>query len=175
MSEKIFHFRILPDQSDEVFRDIEIKSSDTFEQLHDAILKAFEFSGQEMASFYMSNEEWDKGEEITQMDMGGMGDDAVLTMKDTALSDMVFDQGQKLLYLYDFMRMWIFFVELVGISDPEGSKSYPLVTLSVGDAPDEHSKELVDSFPVDFDEDLGDFSEEGEEGFENIDDYDEII
>lgn len=174
MSDSIFHFRILVDQAEEVFRDIEIKSSDSFEDLHLAIVKAFEFSGDEIASFYMSNEEWDKGEEITQMDMGGMGDEGVKTMKDTPLNEMVFDQGQKLLYLYDFMRMWIFYVELMTVSKRQENQTYPQVILTVGDAPDESAKELVDSFQVDFDENFDEGFEE-EEGFENIDDYDEII
>jgi hypothetical protein len=174
MSNSIFHFRVLVDQAEEVFRDIEIMSSDTFEDLHLAIVKAFEFSGDEIASFYMSDEDWNKGEEITQMDMEGMGDESIKTMKDTPLHEMVIDQGQKLLYLYDFMRMWIFFVELVSISKPEADQTYPLVILMVGDAPNESSKELVESFQIDFDGDFDDDFEE-EEGFENIDDYDEII
>jgi len=174
MSDKIFHFRILIDQSEEVFRDIEIKGSDSFEDFHRAIVEAFQFSGDEIASFYMSNEDWDKGEEITQMDMGGAGDEGIKMMKETNLDEMVFESGQKLLYLYDFMRMWIFFVELVSISQPDTDQTYPAVVLTVGDAPDESSKELVDSFQIDFDGDFDDDSEE-EEGFENIDDYDELI
>jgi len=154
MSDKIFHFRILLDQSEEVFRDIEIKSTDTFEDFHRAIVVAFEFSGDEIASFYMSNEDWDKGEEITQMDMEGLDAEGIKTMKDTPLEEMLFEEEQKLLYLYDFMRMWIFFVELVSISEPKADQTYPAVILSVGDAPDEQSKELVDSFQIDFDEDL---------------------
>ena len=174
MTNNIFHFRVLVDQAEEAFRDIEIMSSDSFEDLHLAVVKAFEFSGDEIASFYMSNEDWDKGEEITQMDMEGMGAEGIKTMKDTPLDEMVFEPGQKLLYLYDFMRMWIFFVELVSISEPEADQTYPLVILTVGDAPNESSKELVESFQIDFDGDFDDDFEE-EEGFENIDDYDEII
>ena len=174
MTDSIFHFRVLVDQTEEVFRDIQIESSDSFEDLHSAVVKAFEFSGEEIASFYMSNEEWDKGEEITQMDMGGMGDEGVKTMKDTPLHEMIFEEGQKLLYLYDFMRMWIFYVELMSISKSDENQEYPTVILAVGDAPDESSKELVDSFQIDFDGDFDDDFEE-EEGFENIDDYDEII
>jgi len=173
MSDKIFHFRVLPDQTEDIFRDIEIKSSGTFEEFHQAIVEAFEFSGEEIASFYMSNDDWDKGEEITQMDMGGLGEDGIKTMKETQLCEMVQEEGQKLLYLYDFMRMWIFFVELVSISESKSGQTYPSVILTVGDAPDEHSKEPVDSFQIDFDENFEDPSED--EGFENIDDYDEII
>jgi len=170
---QIFHLRVLIDHGTEVFRDIEIESENTFEQLHEAIMGAFGFSGQEIASFYMSNEEWDKGEEITQMDMGGLGEGSIKTMRDTSLSEMIVDRGDKLLYVYDFMRMWIFFVELVGTAKVDSTIAYPQIVLSVGDAPDENSKELIESFPVDFEMEE-DFPEEGAD-FENIDDYDEII
>jgi hypothetical protein len=175
MSSRIFHFRILLDHEDEVFRDIEISDSDTFESLHKAIIESFEFSGNEMASFYMSNEDWDKGEEITQMDMGGFGDEGMKSMSGTELAEMIKNIGDKVLYLYDFMRMWIFFIELVDLKSANKDHSYPRVVLSVGDAPDESAKELVDSFPVDFDSDLdlGDLTDD--EGFENIDDYEDSI
>ena len=174
MDNGVFHFRVLLDHTEEVFRDFEIKSSSSFEELHEAIVGAFGFSGQEIASFYMSNEEWDKGEEITQMDMGGLGEAGIKTMKDTLISDMIFDKEDKLLYVYDFMRMWVFYVEVISIREIDSSAEYPKVILSVGDAPDESSKELIDSFPVDFNLDMEEFSGQGE-GFENIDDYDEIL
>lgn len=173
MSNTIFHFRVLIDQSNEVFRDIQIESSATFEDFHHAIVEAFAFSGEEMASFFVSDDDWEKGEEITQMDMGTVEEGGVKIMSDFTLNEMVDQKGAKLLYLYDFMRMWMFFVEMVEISTPDPDKNYPLVTLTVGDAPHESSKEPADSFPVDFDADFEDPSEE--EGFENIDDYDELI
>lgn len=165
MAEKIFRFRVLLDQEEEVFRDIQIEADETFDSFNQVILKSFGFSGMEMASFYMSNEEWDKGEEITQMDMGAPDGRPIKTMTDTNLSDMLTAEGQKMLYLYDFMRMWIFFIELSKIEEPEEQKEYPAVALAVGEAPDETDKSPVDVFPSDSDEDFS--------GFENIDDLEE--
>ena len=69
----VYKFRVIVDTEEDVFRDIEIDTSSTFEQLHQSILQAFDFPEGEMASFYMSNDTWDKGTEISLMDMGEMG------------------------------------------------------------------------------------------------------
>jgi hypothetical protein len=64
-------FRVLLDSKDknEVFRDILISDQDNFESFYKAILNAYNFSSNQMASFYMSNESWDKGFEISLLDM----------------------------------------------------------------------------------------------------------
>jgi hypothetical protein len=171
MPAQIFHFRVLLDHPEEVFRDIHIEADASFQELHDTILDSFGFSGLEMASFYLSNDEWDKGEEITLMDMGN-GQGNVLTMQNTLLKDMVSEEGDKLLYLYDFMRMWIWYIELINPSAPEKFDSYPAVVLTVGTPPAEDSKEWQGTMPIDFDPDLEGFDEFGDEDdFEDIDDY----
>lgn len=91
---RIFHFRILMDNAPDVFRDIEIRESSSFLELHDTIMKAFSFSGMEMASFYASNDDWDKGEEIALMDMmDDIGTEPVRAMSDTLLSEMMEEVG----------------------------------------------------------------------------------
>jgi hypothetical protein len=67
----IFKFRVIVDTEKDVFRDIEIETDATFEAFHKAVLDAFDFEEGEMASFYMSNESWEKGLEIALMDVGG--------------------------------------------------------------------------------------------------------
>ena len=67
---KTYVFRVVADIEEDVFRDIEILGSQNFEDLHDMIIESFDFTGDQMASFYMSDENWDKGEEIGLMDMG---------------------------------------------------------------------------------------------------------
>jgi hypothetical protein len=166
MTDEIFHFRVLLDYKDEVFRDILISSEDTFESLHEAIVNAFGFSGMEMASFYLSNDEWDKGEEITRMDMGQGENGAMRIMDQTVLNDLLSERGDKMLYVYDFMKMWIFYVELIDRLSPQGEHSYPTVSLVVGDAPDEGEKDPIDAFPSDFDDEI--------ERTENIDEIDDL-
>jgi hypothetical protein len=144
----IFKFRVIIDTEQDVFRDIEIETDATFESLHEAILDAFDFEAGEMASFYMSNEQWEKGLEIPLMDMAG---DAALSMKSSKLSDMVSKPSEKVLYVYDFMRMWIFYVELMEVKKDKPSTIYPRVALAYGDAPSQDSKEM-DLFGTEFSE-----------------------
>lgn len=161
----IFKFRVIVDTEEDVFRDIEIETEATFESLHLAILDAFDFEAGEMASFYMSDENWDKGLEIPLMDMGAKGS---LSMNSTKLIEMVSQPSEKILYVYDFLRMWIFYVELMEVTKDKPSTIYPRVAMAFGDAPSQDSKEM-DLFGGEFDQEEfkgtrgGDFDDEEEE------------
>jgi len=175
---RIYRFRVLIDHPSEAFRDIEIGSEQTFLDLHKAIKDAFGFIGQEMASFYVSDEEWGKGPEVPLADLG-FGQDGDLKpslMDEVYISDHIRSTNQRFIYAYDFPHMWMFMVELIQASDPEPDAAYPRVVMSMGNAPDEHSKEddltagILDEDPYamdseelyDEEEDMG-FGEEGED------------
>lgn len=130
----IYRFRAILDTHEDVFRDIEIEASSTMEDFHNAITQAFGFEGQEMASFYVSNEIWEQGEEIALFDMGE-GEDTVRTMSETILEDAVWAEQPRLLYVYDFLSMWTFMVELAEITDPEPGMPYPNLMYSHGEIP----------------------------------------
>lgn len=157
-------FRVLLDteQESEIFRDILIDENENFESLYQAIISAFRFEGNQMASFYMSNDEWDKGHEISLMDMN-YGDEAIdekaSIMSSAVLRDFMYESDQKVILVYDFMRMWIFLIELIDRVDKTVNK--PEVLLSVGMAPPE------DSRMANFDED------EEEEDYHSFEDEDE--
>lgn len=170
----IFKFRVIIDTEQDVFRDIEIETDATFEKLHEAILDAFDFELGEMASFYMSNETWEKGLEIPLMDMAG---EAALSMKSTTLSEMVAKPSDKVLYIYDFMRMWIFYVELMEVKKDKPSTIYPRVALAYGEPPSQDSKEM-DLFGSEFSEEEfnemhGDVKEGDDEDEDEMFDADE--
>lgn len=131
-------FRVIIDTEQDVFRDIEIKSNETFFQLHQAILNAFQFSDGEMASFYVSDENWEKGLEIPLMDMG----EGTTGMDNTPIHELVAAAGDKFLYVYDFMRMWIFYVEVMELKEGSIKKGNHHVVLSFGDAPKQEDKEM---------------------------------
>lgn len=136
-------FRVLLDseQQEKVFRDILISDSDNFETFYKAIISAFRFEGDQMASFYISNDEWDKGHEISLMDLSYDDDsiDAIPSvMKDAILKDFIEEPDQKIILVYDFLRMWIFLAELVGYD--QETPSEPRVLLAMGMAPPEDSK-----------------------------------
>jgi hypothetical protein len=138
----IYRFRVLIDHKSEAFRDIEIASEQSFLEFHTAIKEAFGFTGKEMACFYVSDAQWDKGTEIPLADMGFAEEGKVpLLMHEVEVGDHIRDPDQRFVYAYDFLHMWMFMVERIGTSEPDESVTYPRVVLAMGTAPDEHSKE----------------------------------
>lgn len=131
----IFRFRIILDAEEDVFRDIEIQEDATFEDFNNSITQAFGFDGMEMASFYVSDDEWNQGEEISQFDMGD-GTTEVRLMNETTL-DAVFSEDQtRMIYVYDFLSMWTFLVELAEIAEVQDGQSYPNLLFAHGVLPD---------------------------------------
>lgn len=158
------------DTNTEIFRDILIKDTDNFESLYKAIISAFRFQGDQMASFYISNDSWDKGHEISLMDMT-YGDDSIdspsTVMSTAIIKDFLEEPDQKYILVYDFMRMWIFLIELIGY-EKEGPEK-PEVVMSVGMAPPEDSRNATDNENM-FAGSTDEYEDDDEFGF---DDYDE--
>jgi len=157
----VYRFRVILDAEEDVFRDIEILKTDTLEDLHNTIIQAFGFDGTEMASFYLSDDEWTQGEEIHQFDMSG-GDDSIRLMNETTLDSVLSEDQTKLLYVYDFFTMWTFMVELAQIAEVEEGRDYPNLMFVHGqiptNAPDKEFKAEEDptedeNFNDDFDVD----------------------
>src|SRR5210317_2495888 len=134
----IYRFRVIfdNDTDQDVLRDLEIRETDTMEDLHNAIAQSFGFDGLEMASFYISDDNWNQGEEISMFDVGE-GDEQVRLMSETIINDVVFEMQTKLIYVYDFLSMWTFLVELAEIVDENSSTDYPNLMFVHGQLPDE--------------------------------------
>ena len=112
---KVFGFRIILDfKQADIFRDIEISDQATFEDFHNAIIHSFALEDGEMASFYKSDDHWNQGEEIS---LFAMNDDA-LAMSECTLEQICSGKGDKFLYIFDFLKMWTFYVELMEIKEP---------------------------------------------------------
>lgn len=164
-------FRVLLDseKDTEIFRDILIRDTDHFESFYKAIVNSFRFEGDQMASFYVSNDQWDKGHEISLMDMT-YDDDSVdspaAVMKNAVIKDFLEEPDQKFILVYDFMRMWIFLIELIGY-EKEGPE-VPQVLMSVGMAPPEDSRSASDNEDL-FAGEMND-EEDDEFGFNEFDD-----
>ena len=131
----IYRLRVILDVREDVFRDIEIQGADTLEDLHNAIVQAFSLEGQEMASFYLSDEEWNQGEEISLFDMSE-GDKKQKTMASLRIEEVLKATHQRMLYVYDFMNIKTFYVEVMAITQPMVGVVYPCVVYSYGDTPD---------------------------------------
>ncbi|WP_298345473.1 hypothetical protein [uncultured Algibacter sp.] len=162
----VYRFRVILDNDTEedIFRDLEIRETDTLEDLHNIITQSFGFDGTEMASFYVSNDMWEQGEEISLFDLSDDG--SARLMNETALDDVVHEAQTKLIYVYDFMSMWTFFVELAEIVDETEGHDYPNLMFVKGQVPENAPEK---SFEAD---ELNDF-DEYEDGID-VDDYDNL-
>lgn len=172
----IYKFRVILDTLDDVFRDIEIQSADTLEDLHNVINQSFGLEGGEMAAFYESDEEWSQGMEYLLFDMGDEAEAQL--MHEVKLEDILDKNNTRLIYLYDFFNMWTFYVELADISDAEEGTTYPNLLFVHGqlpDAPPEKQFE-ADEKPKKKEawEELMDFEDEFNDGndFDSLDDFD---
>ncbi|MDT0608263.1 IS1096 element passenger TnpR family protein [Croceitalea rosinachiae] len=155
----IYKIRIILDTQEDIFRDIEIEASQSLEELHNAITQAFGFMGNEMASFYTCDEEWNQDEEIALFDMSEGGSEVRL-MNETWLEDTLTEKSPKMIYVYDFFNMWTFFVELADIAEKEDGRAYPNILFSFGELPDSPPEKNFESKPsVDFDDDLGNYDD----------------
>ena len=130
----IYGFRVILDfKQADIFRDIEISSEDTFEDFHNTIVQAFALNSGEMASFYKSDDHWNQGDEISLFAV----DEKAFVMSDWSLKQMCTEVGDKLLYIFDFLNMWTFYVELMKINEPKSGESYPRLIYSEGIMPGE--------------------------------------
>ncbi|SOC81321.1 pRiA4b ORF-3-like protein [Salinimicrobium sediminis] len=161
----LYRFRIILDAEEDVFRDIEIMADNTLEDLHNTILQSFGFDGTEMASFYISDDDWNQGEEISQFDVTD-GDASVRLMNETTLDDVVSESQTKLIYIYDFLSMWTFLVELAEIAEPDPQMDYPNLLFVHGQlpvaAPEKEFEAEADDLGLDFNDDF------------DVDDYDDL-
>lgn len=155
----IHKIRIILDAEEDIFRDIEIEGESTLEDFHNAITQAFGFGGQEMASFYTCDDEWNQDEEIALFDMSENGSDLRL-MNTVLVEDMLTEDTPKLIYVYDFLSMWTFFVELADVVEKEVGKSYPNILFSFGEIPDSPPDRQFEAEPTfDFDDTLDNYED----------------
>ncbi len=163
----VYKFRVILDAEEDVFRDIAIQENDTLEDLHNAVVNAFGFDGLEIASFYTCDDEWIQDAEIPLFDTGDVPGE-LKTMADYPLNSILDNENTKIIYVYDFLNMWTFFVELGAIEESESGISYPDLLFSHGEmpltAPDTN-------FSTDDDDIYGEFDDDyDEEDFDMFDD-----
>ena len=138
----VIHFRVLVDYERDVFRDIEITKDSSFLDLHNIIQEAFGFDNSQMASFYVSNEDWERGQEITLIEVKEPEEDGepIWLMNETEISKIILAKDQKLIYVFDFLLMWCFYVDVIAIKEVEDIVILPRITQEFGESPDQYSK-----------------------------------
>jgi hypothetical protein len=135
----ILRFRIYLEEDESVYRDVSIRHTQSFLEMHEAILRAYEFDNKHKATFYRSNDHWQRGREISLEQYEKEYKAAPLLMKDTTIGSEIKNPNQKFIYQYDFNKNWTFLVELINVSKEENPKiSYPSTMRTEGIAPSQY-------------------------------------
>lgn len=169
----VYKFVFISDEVDDFMREISIDSDAKFIDLHRAILDSVGYTNDAITSFFICNDEWEKEQEVTLMEMDTSADVDNYVMDETTLSELIEDEDQKLLYVFDYVSDRAFFMQLKEIV-PGQDLDAPQCTASVGEAPEQFKLEDIEEIvkpakkggkvPAD---DFIDESFYGDEGFDS--------
>jgi len=169
----VLKFRVYWEEDDAIYRDVLVKHSQNFADLHQIILRAFEFDQKHDATFFRSNDTWQKGREISKEVYEKEYKAPPLLMEETTIGTEIIDTNQHFIYLYDFVKSWSFLIELIQViknADADMSLDYPMVSRIEGVGPMQYgTKGLLGEKFADIEEkyDLAEakegFGQEGEE------------
>jgi hypothetical protein len=135
----ILRFRIYFEEDESIYRDVAARHTQTFQDLHEAILKAYEFDNKHKATFYRSNDHWVRGREISLEKYDKEYVAPPLLMNETTIGSEIRNPNQKFIYQYDFNKNWTFLIELINVSKEENPKlSYPSMVRTEGIAPSQY-------------------------------------
>ncbi len=171
----LFRFLILSDEVDDFKREIKIDSEATFLDLHNAIVDSVNFERNQMASFFICDDDWSKNTEITLVEMDTSSEVDNYLMEDTKLEDLLEDEHQKLLYVFDYLTERAFFMELREIITGQ-NLSEAVCTKSIGLPPSQTidfdamdtkitTSDLGEDFYGDSDYDIDELDKDGFDGF----------
>ncbi|MDR0413222.1 MAG: plasmid pRiA4b ORF-3 family protein [Dysgonamonadaceae bacterium] len=130
----VYRFIIVSDEVDNFRRDIKIDSDATFLELHEAILDSVGYTKDQITSFFICDDEWSKGTEITLIDMESSSDEDIYVMESSRLSELLDEERQKLIYVFEPLTDRCFFIELREII-PGQRQAAPETVKAAGEPP----------------------------------------
>ena len=139
----ILLFRIISDEDQEFYRDLVIDGSDTFLNFHHVLQENLGFDPTQLASFFITNEDWEKQNEITLIDMMQEAGSETLTMEEVSMEQYFDDVNQRMIYVFDFFSERAFFMELIESSDQVSPRKTPFIAQSVGDPPQQLALDML--------------------------------
>ena len=148
-------FRIILNVEEDVLRDIITDSNITLIEFSKIISSEFGFDSSEISTFHHSNENWEQLDEIKIFKI----DEEDKIMDKTPISNFFISKGDKLIFIYDFLNYWTFFIELYDLDESiKMDKTYECLN-SIGEVPkvppsdifNINNDELMDNDPIDDD------------------------
>jgi hypothetical protein len=144
----VYRSKVFLEDNEDVVRDIDIKAGQSFEHLHNAIQQAFKFDSKHAASFFVSDDYWRKGQEITlrkedlpldEEDIRRKVDPKKL-MSDIKIAKYIEQPHQRFVYVFDPEVQWTFLLEMIKISEENPKTTYPNIVRSAGTAPKQYKQ-----------------------------------
>ena len=126
--------RIQLEHKTDVIREIEIPSSKSLKDLHDTIIKSLNLNKNEIASFYMTNEELELLEEIPLFKINEE-DNSMCDMSEVKIESVFQAINNQLIYIYDFLKMWRFLISCSSTTK-DASKEIKIIDI-IGKMPEE--------------------------------------
>lgn len=144
----VYRFKILLEDNEDIFRDIDIKASQTFEQFHTIVQEAFKFDAKHAASFFVSDDYWRKGQEITlrkedlPLDAEEVRNnvDKKKLMSEAKVAKFIEQPHQRFVYVFDPVVQWTFLIEMIKIVEDNPKTNYPSIVKSNGTAPKQYKQ-----------------------------------
>lgn len=171
----IITFRFISDEEDDFVLDVNIKHDQTFLELHQTIQKQLGYDENQLASFFTSNDDWEKLQEVALMDMGS--DQESFTMDKTKIEQLFSKKNDRILYVFDFFAERLFFGSITRTIDQESPIPLPSVSRFEGIVPEQFQN---DNMSMEDDLNLDDFNMDDDLGldddmkFESLDDLEDI-
>ncbi len=162
----IFQLRMIGTEDEAFVREYELSYTMDLLDFHNFICADLEYDPLTMASFFRSNERWEKGREFTSMDMGaGPDDEAPLPMETVTLGQILRENRDRLIYTFDPFSDRSLFLELMGTVKGRQEDVYPRIALSAGDPPKQFDTTLGNDGASAFDDMMDEFYDFEDEEF----------
>ena len=127
----VYKFVVISSEEESFLREFELDENNTLLDFHNTLQEELEYDRSQMASFFTTSKKWEKEEEFTLFEMGAN----TTPMDEVIIDDIVIEDNQKLLYVFDMFNERTLFIECIGtVSTVEGRK-YPVCTRSQGKPP----------------------------------------
>ncbi len=140
----VFKFKILSDEVENFVLHIDADAKNTFFELHEVIQDECKYDPSELATFFLADEEWDKGMEISMFGNKPPKYNSAVTMKNATLGDYLQEKEDKLIYIFDVINQKSLYIELNEIV-MEKKLNTPVVTYNRGLAPLQSSSNRYDT------------------------------
>jgi hypothetical protein len=164
----VYVFEVSSTENPDFKRLIHLSADHTFEDFHKIIQNTCNYDQTQLASFFLTDDNWRRKIEICALEAGET-DPKQVSMHNTKLRKYLGEAGQKLVYVFDFLNERLFYLELKEKNMKKDLKE-PFVAHEKGNAPSQFQEIDYDSGDVET-LDLDD----SYQSFGDLEDYYEIF